>query len=150
MSKKKSLYQILKDADERVKLAAVKAINDASSEVVTAIKSNMDKVGIVERTGKLRDSIKVEPATTKNYTAVILSDASKPAPKDAGKRNPKVKNAYTVVINGKVVKGTPYGQIIEFSPRIDKPFFYTAWYEKRKKVKEELISKIGDAWNGKS
>lgn len=138
MAKYKSLKVILKDADEKVKKAAVQALNEASEKVQSAIKTNMTSVGIQERTGELRSSIKVLPATEKNFKATISSEVFKPAPKNPGKRNPEMKGRYKY--------GTPYGRIIEFSPRINKPFFYTAWYKERKRITEEIIKKVGEAW----
>lgn len=138
MAKYKSLRAILKDADEKVKKAAVQALNEASEKVQSAIKTNMTSVGIQEKTGELRSSIKVLPATEKNFKATISSEVFKPAPKNPGKRNPEMKGRYKY--------GTPYGRIIEFSPRINKPFFYTAWYKERKRITEEIIKKVGEAW----
>lgn len=138
MAKYKSLKVILKDADEKVKKAAVQALNEASEKVQGAIKSNMTSVGIQERTGELRGSIKVLPATEKNFKAVISSEVFKPAPKNPGSRNKAMKSRYKF--------GAPYGRIIEFSPRINKPFFYTAWYRERKRITDEIIKKVGEAW----
>lgn len=138
MKKYTSLSAILRDADERVKKAAVDALNKASDDVQTAIKANMDSVGIKENTGMLRGSIEVEKATEKRLKTVIKSEVFKPAPLRPGSRNPRMKGRYK--------HGAPYGRIIEFSPRINKPFFYTAWYRERKRVKDEIITAIGEAW----
>lgn len=142
------LKKALKDASERVKDEAVKALNEASEEVQTKIKINMSTVGIHERTGRLKHSIKVIPATKKNFKAVIQSEVFGPVPKEPGKRNPAMRGRYKF--------GAPYGRILEFSPRKDKegkpiakPFFYSAWYETRKQVSEEIIQKIGKAWSEK-
>lgn len=139
MARPQSLQNILKQADKRVREAAVKALNDAAEEVVSQIKNNMNAQGIHEITGELRESIQYTPATEETPKVLIKSEVFAPKPKKPGVRNPAMKNRYKY--------GVPYGRIIEFSPRIRKPFFYKAWYEKRKTVKEEVIEKIGNAWS---
>lgn len=134
-----SLARFLKNADDRVRQAAADALNKASEEVVSKIKDNMAAQGIKEDTGKLRGSVKCSKATVKSPNVLIKSEVFKPAPKRPGSRNPKMRGRYKY--------GVPYGRIIEFSPRIKKPFFYKAWYEKRNKVKEEVIKEIERAWS---
>lgn len=135
----KSLNALLKDADEKVKEAASEALNEASDEIVKQIRENMNAQGIRERTGALRGSIEIRKSTPKNLNALIKSEVFARRPKRPGWRNPKMKGRYKY--------GTPYGRILEFSPRINKPFFYTAWYKKRSTVKEEIINKIYGAWS---
>ena len=134
-----SLATFLKEADERVRQAAANALNEASDEVIKQVKANMAAQGIREDTGKLRGSVKANKATTKSLNVVIKSEVFKPAPRRAGWRNPKMRGRYKY--------GVPYGRIIEFSPRIKKPFFYKAWYEKRKQVKSQVIKAIEGAWS---
>ena len=136
-----SLHRFLKDADERVRQAAADALNKAASELESTIEANMNKQGIRNLTGNLRASVKSTKATPKRMNVVIKSEVYKPAPKRPGSRNPAMRGRYKY--------GVPYGRIIEFSPRINKPFFYTAWYRKRAEIKESVIRAIGDAWSGK-
>ena len=136
-----NLASFLKGADERVRKAAADALNKAAEEVVGRIKSNMSAQGIKERSGRLRGSVKYSKATAKSPNVLIKSEVFKPAPKRPGWRNPKMRGRYKY--------GVPYGRIIEFSPRIKKPFFYKAWYEERKKVKEQVINEVEKAWSGK-
>lgn len=99
----------------------------------------MTAQGIQERTGKLVGSVKTTTATAKSPSVEISSEVFKPAPKRPGSRNPRMKGRYRY--------GVPYGRIIEFSPRINKPFFYTAWYKKRSRIKQDVIEKISEAWS---
>ena len=136
-----TLQKILKDADERVRKAAADAINKAVDELESQVKENMAQQGIKQRTGKLVGSVKSTVASSKKLSAVVSSEVFAKAPKRPGLRNPAMRGRYRY--------GVPYGRIIEFSPRINKPFFYTAWYKHRKKIKEDVIRAIGDAWSGK-
>jgi len=135
-----SLNAFLKDADERVRKAAADALNEAAEQVQQQIESNMDAQGIQNRTGQLRRSIKVTKATPKRLSCRISSEVFVAAPKKPGSRNPAMRGRYKY--------GVPYGRLIEFSPRINKPFFYKAWYKLRNRVKNEVMEAIGDAWNG--
>jgi len=135
-----SLNAFLKDADERVRKAAADALNEAAEQVQQQIKSNMDAQGIQNRTGQLQRSIKITKATPKRLSCKIESEVFKAAPKKPGSRNPAMRGRYKY--------GVPYGRLIEFSPRINKPFFYNAWYKLRNTVKKEVMEAIGDAWNG--
>ena len=67
------------------------------------------------KTGNLRDSIHTEP--NKSGTRIY------------------------VVADGKDKNGTPYGKVVEYSPKIQKPFMYPAIDEH----KDEISSKVADA-----
>ena len=139
MPKNISLQRFLKDAEEDVRKAAAEALNKAAEELKQEIKNNMASQGIQERTGNLVGSVKASQATDNKLIVKITSEVYAKAPKRPGLTNPAMK--------GRNRYGTPYGRIIEFSPRINKPFFYTAWYAKRKQIKEDIIEAIGKAWN---
>lgn len=139
MARSVSLQRFLKGASERVRQAAADALNEAAKEITQGIRENMTAQGIQERTGKLVGSIKTTTATAKSPSVKISSEVFKPAPKRPGSRNPRMKGRYKY--------GVPYGRIIEFSPRINKPFFYTAWYKKRNRIKQDVIEKISEAWS---
>lgn len=140
-----TLIKFLKDADERVRKAAVEALNEEAEKLQQEIKNNLAKQGIKERSGDLVGSVKITKATEKKPSVKVSSEVFKAMPKRPNIRRrkwgkPDIKYAS---------KGVPYGRIIEFSPRIKKPFFYTAWYKSRNKIKEEIIKAIGNAWSGK-
>ena len=139
MAKSLSLQTFLKNADERVKEAAANALNSAAETLERDIKGNMSAQGIKERTGALRGSLKSTKATAKNLNVVIKSEVYAKKPKRPGLYNPRMKNRYKY--------GVPYGRIIEFSPRINKPFFYKAWYKNKNKIKSEVMEAIGKAWS---
>ena len=50
-----------------------------------------------------------------------------------------------VVADAKGKDDTPYARIVEFSPKIDKPFMYPAFDAKRDQMKENVIMKIREA-----
>lgn len=140
MAKSISLQNFLKDADERVKEAAAKALNESAEKLEAQIKANMDKQGIKIGEGNLLASLKATKATPKNLKILIKSEVYAPVPKNPGSRNPRMKGRYKY--------GVPYGRILEFSPHYEKPFFYTAWYKMRNDIKDEVMEKIGNAWSG--
>lgn len=140
--RKVSLKALLKDATADVRQAAADAVNEATEQLQAQIRANMNSAGIVERTGRLRVSLKATKATPKNPRALIKSEVYAKIPKRPGSRNPAMRGRYKY--------GVPYGRILEFSPRIRKPFFYSAWYGLRAQVKEEIIKKIGEAWSNGS
>lgn len=137
------LSTFLKDADERVKQACADALNQAATELEQQIESNMSAVGIHSKTGKLRGSIKSTVATPDRPRVVVKSEVYATAPKKPNKNRrlwgkPAIRYP---------ARGVPYGRILEFSPRYKKPFFYTAWYQKRRQIKENIIRAIGEAWS---
>lgn len=139
--KNMSLQRILRDADERVRQAAADALNVAAEQLEHDIDANMSAQGIKNRTGKLRASVKATKATAKRLNALIKSEVYAKVPRRPGSRNPAMRGRYK--------NGVPYGRIIEFSPRINKPFFYTAWYKNKQQIKENVMNAIGNAWSGK-
>lgn len=122
-----------------MKEAAAKALNDAADKLEKQIKQNMDKQGIKNRTGNLRGSLTYNKATPKRLNVMIKSEVFVKAPRRPGLRNPAMKNRYKY--------GVPYGRLIEFSPRINRPFFYTAWYSQRSMIKENVMEAIQNAWS---
>ena len=52
---------------------------------------------------------------------------------------------YKVIADAQGDDGTPYARIVEFSPKIDKPFMYPSMDEKRDKFKRNVVSKIKEA-----
>ena len=141
-----SLQKFLRDADERVREACAKALNEASKELQQQIKTNMSAQGIQNRTGRLRGSIEANLATANKPVVVIKSEVYAHMPKRPNK-NRRLWGKSNLNYSR---RGVPYGRIIEFSPRINRPFFWTAWYKHKKKIKEDVIKAIGNAWSGKS
>lgn len=137
----KTLQRLLKDADIRVKQAAMQALNNAGEELVEGIKESLNST-LNTISGNLEGSVTYEPATENKLMIRVKATATKPAPKKPGSRTPAMKQRYD--------NGAPYGAIIEFSPRINKPWFYPVWYRKRDKIKQDVLNAVGDAWSAKS
>ena len=107
-------------------------VNSESKSLKDAALKNMQEQGIKSRTGNLVKHMQVEP--------IVLS-----------KITPKTKKAAAIVLNdatatNKKGEEIAYGRIIEFSPRINKPFFYTEFYNRRAKIRENLEKIIREAW----
>lgn len=140
-----SLQRILKNADERVREAAARALNEAAKELEAQIKNNMSAQGIQNRTGRLRASVTATTATAKKPSVVVRSEVYAPLPKRQGK-NRRLWGKGSIRYPA---KGVPYGRILEFSPRYNKPFFYPAWYKMKNRIRDEIITAVGEAWSGK-
>ena len=86
-----SLQSFLRDADERVREAAAKALNEAAEEVKKQIVSNMSARGIESRTGNLVGSVEFTQATAKRPTVKIKSEVfNTREPKNPGTKNPRM------------------------------------------------------------
>lgn len=140
-----SLQRILKDADERVREACAKVLNQSAKELEAQIKNNMSAQGIQNRSGRLRASVTATTATAKKPSVVVRSEVYAKLPKKQGK-NRRLWGKGSIRYPS---KGVPYGRILEFSPRYNKPFFYPAWYKLRNRIKEDIIEEVGKAWSGK-
>lgn len=138
-----SLQRFLKDADDMVKQACADALNKAAKDLEAQIEANMSAQGIQNRTGRLRGSVKATTATVKKPVVIIKSDVYAKLPKNPNK-NRRLWGKGNIKYPG---RGVPYGRLLEFSPRINKPFFYTAWYKHKKQIREDIIKTIGEAWN---
>jgi len=132
-----SLKKILQSYSKEVQNAAMESMNKAVEGLAEDIKSDMDAAGVKEDTGNLRGSIKAFLASEKKLESGVKSEVyKKPLPKNPGSRNPNM--VYPS-------KGVPYGRLIEYSPRINKPFFYTSFYEKRGKIVDDIFEAIKKA-----
>ena len=142
-----SLQKILRDADERVREACAKALNEASKELEQQIKTNMSSKGIQSKTGRLYGSVKANEATLEKPVVVIKSEVYANLPKNQGK-NRRLWGKGSIRYSR---RGVPYGRILEYSPRYKRynGFFWSVWYKNRKQVKEDVIKAIGNAWSGR-
>lgn len=52
---------------------------------------------------------------------------------------------YRIVADAQAQDGLYYGKIVEFSPKINKPFLYPAMDAKRKEVQEKIIAAVREA-----
>ena len=133
-----SISKILREYSEGVQKAAVDALNRNAEMLAGDIKEGMGAAGIQRQSGKLEESVKVGNATLKNLDAKVVSEVYKPLPDKPGSRNSSIYYPS---------KGVPYGRLIEFSPRINKPFFYDKFYEKKKKIVDDICESVRKAGN---
>lgn len=138
---KQSLAAFLKDKDDAVRQAAADALNKAADELKNEMIQNLSKQGIEQKTGRLVASVELDYATAKRPRVLIKSEAfvDAPALDRQGLINPGMKGRYGD-------NRAPYGRFIEFSPRIRKPWFYTAWYDRMASIKQDIIQEISKAW----
>lgn len=119
----------LRELGEHVLAAAKTALKDGAELVVAEAKSRCpvykghkknDRVYMANVTpGALKDSIKAKP----NSKCTI----------------------YTISADAKSADGFLYGQIVEFSPRVNRPFLYPALEAKKKEVADGITKAIRDA-----
>ncbi|WP_041914359.1 HK97-gp10 family putative phage morphogenesis protein [Selenomonas ruminantium] len=100
--------------------AGKKALSECADEIVADAKSRCPV-----KTGALRDSIHKE--VKKNGERVTVGTRLKSAP------------------SKKYPNGVNYGKIVEFSPRINKPFLYPALDAHRAQTKEKIRQAIAEA-----
>ena len=128
--RKTSLKKILSEYSKEVQEAAVNELNKEAESLVSDIDGDMDRAGIKSQSGKLKASVKAIAANLKNLQAKVRSEVYAEMPKNPGKKNKNIRYAG---------KGVPYGRIIEFSPRINRPFFYTSFYRKRNRIIDNIF-----------
>lgn len=128
--RKTSLKKILSRYSKEVQEAAVNELNKEAESLVSDIDGDMDRAGIKSQSGKLKASVKAIAANLKNLQAKVRSEVYAEMPKNPGKRNKNIRYAG---------KGVPYGRLIEFSPRINRPFFYTSFYRKRNRIIDNVF-----------
>lgn len=132
----KSLKKILAEYSKSVQEAAVKALNENAEMLQKDIEADMQSAGIQSISGKLKASIEVNEANMKNLDATVKSEVYADLPKEPNKRNAEMYYP---------PKGVPYGRLIEFSPRINKPFFYTSFYKKKRTIIEDVFKACREA-----
>lgn len=112
--------------------AAVEKLKEMGENVLTAAKIALkESADIVVadaksrcpvRTGKLKESIKAER----------LADGA----------------AYEITADARNSSGVSYGQFVEFSPKINKPFMYPALDANREMIKNKLKQAVQNATGG--
>lgn len=111
--------------------AGAKYINRQGAMLRDEAMKRMAEQGIAVRSGNLRKSLRLIPIVDNKMkdlrvaSTVLIDDA---------------------VVTDKNGKEIAYGRIIEFSPKINKPFFYTAYYESRNDIKDGLAQVIREKW----
>ena len=117
-----SAETILKELGEAAETAAIAALAEGAEMVMKEAKQRCpvyegDDYRVVK--GALRDSIHDE--------------------KQKGGKE------YRIVADAQAQDGLYYGKIVEFSPKINKPFLYPAMDAKREAVKKKIIEAVREA-----
>ena len=117
-----SAETILKELGEAAENAAIAALAEGADMVVKEAKQRCpvyegDDYRVVK--GALRDSIHAE--------------------KQKGGKE------YKIIADAQAQDGLYYGKIVEFSPKINKPFLYPAMDAKREAVKKKIVDAVREA-----
>lgn len=147
-----TLKEFVKDkADEAIQ-AGCDVINEEAAKLVGQIKAEMDIVGINERSGDLKGSVKITTkASVKKPNVIIKSEVF--AKDKNGKKhmvvNPgsRQRDGSRAMTANDYKDGVPYGRILEFSPRYKKPFFFKVWDREKARIDHDVREKIGVAWS---
>ena len=111
-----NVKKILKELGERVEKAAEEATKENAERLIEEMKNR-----VPVNSGRLRDSIHTKK-TGKGATI-----------------------KYKVIVDASDEKDYKYAKIVEFSPKINKPFMYPSFDGLRNSMKEHLINKIRKA-----
>ena len=114
----KSILMDLKELGQDVCEAGLSALEDGAKIVVEDAKSR-----VPVETGTLRDSIKYKKIGKGQKIRIVA---------DAYKKNKDGKKVY-------------YGRLVEFSPKINKPFMYPALDAHRGEIRQNIIDAIREA-----
>lgn len=112
MARKRTLADVLEEYGRQVTDDLRVVMEDTAGDVVTGAKSR-----VPVRTGRLRDSIRWR--WNKNHTVIRI---------DARAVNPRDK--------------TNYAKIVEFSPKINKPFLYPALDEVKDAYRARMVETL--------
>ena len=121
MGKRKTdinLKDFFKELGADVEEAAKQALEEGAEIIVNDAKSR-----VAVDTGKLRDSIHFKKLNNGTKIRIIA-------------------DAYKVGSDGKKIY---YGQLVEFSPKINKPFMYNSLEAHRAEIKQNIINAIREA-----
>lgn len=120
----------LRELGEHVLAAAKAALKDGAEQVVAEAKSRCP----------------VYEGHKKNGKVYMAADVTPGALKDSIKAKPNGKGTiYTISADAKSADGFLYGQIVEFSPRVNRPFLYPALEAKKKEVADGITKAIREA-----
>ncbi len=122
--------QALKELGDHVLEAAKSALARAAAKVVQDAKSRCPVYEGHKKNGKVYMAAGVTPGA--------LRDSIKAVPNSKG-------TVYKISADAKASDGFLYGQIIEFSPRVNRPFLYPALEENRDMVVKSISDAIRQA-----
>ena len=120
----------LKELGEHVLEAAKAALKEGADSVVAEAKSHCPVYEGHKKNGKVYMAAGVKPGA--------LRDSIKAEPNSRG-------TVYQISADAKSSDGFLYGQILEFSPRVNRPFLYPALEAKKKDVVDGIAGAIREA-----
>lgn len=122
--------KVLKELGEHVLEAAKSALKQGAEEVAKDAKSRCPVYEGHKKNGKTYMAFDVVPGA--------LRDSIKAEPNRDG-------TVYHISADAKSDDGFLYGQIVEFSPRVNRPFLYPALDAKQKEVADGIASAIRES-----
>lgn len=128
------LKKIIDEFGEEAAKVACDTLNDVIHDVEKQAKENLHEQGI--KGTRMYDGFKLKDADVNRPEAVIAVEVWSEKPT----KNP-------ININSGIYNSKGYaniGRIIEFSPRIQRPFFYDAFYKRRKGLEDEIRAKVAE------
>lgn len=120
----------LKELGSHVLEAAISALRTGADAVVADAKSRCPVYEGHKKNGRIYLAADVKPGA--------LRDSIKAEPNSKG-------TVYKISADAKSKDGFLYGQIVEFSPRVNRPFLYPALEAKKKEVVDGITSAIREA-----
>ncbi len=122
--------EVLKELGQHVLEAAKAALKQGAEEIVADAKSRCPVYKGHQHNGRTYMAANVKPGA--------LRDSIKAEPNKAG-------TVYKISADAKSDDGFLYGQIVEFSPRVNRPFLYPALEAKRDMIKTNIETAIKQA-----
>ena len=121
------------------------ALKELGNHVLEAAKDALKKgADSVVRDAKSR--CPVYEGHKKNGRVYMSKDVTPGALKDSIKAEPNAKGTvYKISANAKSKDGYLYGQILEFSPRVNRPFLYPAMEANRDSVRRSITEAVRNA-----
>lgn len=127
---KQALDELAKVYGDKLVQIVEEEVNKGLDEMAERVRQNYEAQGIRVRSGKLISGTKIRRMRKGSFGRIINEVYNTKVPKNPGIHTESMRNRYK--------KGVPYGRLIEFSPRINKPFFYPAVDS----VKEDVLKRI--------
>ena len=122
--------QALKELGNHVLQAAKDALKKGADKVVSDAKSRCPVYEGHKKNGKIYKANDVTPGA--------LKDSIKAEPNAKG-------TVYKISANAKSKDGYLYGQIVEFSPRVNRPFLYPAMEANRDSIRRSITEAVRNA-----
>ena len=122
--------QVLKELGNHVLQAAKDALKKGADSVVRDAKSRCPVYEGHKKNGRVYMAQEVTPGA--------LKDSIKAEPNEEG-------TVYRISANAKSRDGFFYGQIVEFSPRVNRPFLYPAMDANKDSIRRSIVEAVRNA-----